>query len=259
MRRVEITRTVNIDKNIDLSRHPNVRKNWSIPGNYALFEFYDPIYEKLDDPNCPLSNPTKWTDDTRLYMSHLVEKERAILSPLYQGRPRHWQGNTLGLPLQRAMYRVLDSKRLQWPWFGCLPGWELETSLRVRGRLEKPTEENEQALAGELARWAEWASSTGELLTCSPPTFVEGGFETLCSFSGPCGDVCMSLYIMLTLTRRRTSLLAVGFAGVDRPDVSPAVYMRFGARGLMKANGEILTKEEEEEFLRVAESKTPAF
>src|SRR6516165_9384493 len=100
MRRVEITRTVNIDKDIDLSRHPNVRKNWAIPGGYTLIEVYDPVYEKIDDPACPLSDPTKWTDEIRQYMSALVEKKRAILAPLYKGQPRHWQGNTLGLPLR---------------------------------------------------------------------------------------------------------------------------------------------------------------
>ena len=67
----------------------------------------------------------------------------------------------------------------------------------------------------------------------------------------------MALYIMLALSQRRTSLLAAGFGAVDRPDEFLAVYMRFGTRGLMKANGEILTQEEEEEFLRLAESRRP--
>ena len=255
MRRVEITRTANIGKGIDLLRHPNVRKTWSIPGNYILFEFWDSIYEKLDDPGNPLSNPTKWKDDTRQYMSELVEKERAILAPLYEGRPRYWQGNTLGLPLKSTLYRVLDSKKLPWPWFACFPGWELEKSIKVRGRLKEPNAKNQRALTDELARWAEWASSIGELSTCSNPSFAEGGFEALCSFPGSCGDVCMALYVMLTLSQRRTSLLATGFGAVDRPDEFLAVYMRFGAPGLMKANGEILTKQEEEEFLRLAESR----
>lgn len=259
MRRVEITRTANINPDIDLSQHPNVRRSWSIPGNYTLFEFYDPIYEKLDDPGSPLSSPTRWTDDIRRSMSELVEKERLILAPLYNGRPRHWQGNTLALPLRSALYRVLDTKRLRWPWFGCFPGWELKTRLKVRGRLEQPSVKNQQALAGEVARWAEWASSIGELLSCGRPTFAEGGFEALCSFSGACGDVCMALYIMLTLSRPRTSLLALGFEDVDRADEFNAMYMKFGARGLMKGNGEILTKEEEEEFLRLAESRPPPY
>jgi hypothetical protein len=107
----------------------------------------------------------------------------------------------------------------------------------------------------EIARWAEWASSIGALLTCSTPTFLEGGFEALCSFAGACGDACMSLYVMLTLSRRRTSLLAAGFGSANRPDESAAIYMRFGARGLMKANGEVLTEEEEQEFLRASEPR----
>ena len=126
MRRVNITRDENIRDINDLSRHPNVRKLWILPWNFVLFEFYDPTYEQIDNPKSPLSRVTEWTEETRQYMNQLVKSERAILSPLYKGKPAHWQGNKLALFLKSTIYRILDRKNMDLPWFGQSPDWKPE-------------------------------------------------------------------------------------------------------------------------------------
>ena len=83
-----------------------------MPWHFTLFEFYDPIYEKIDDPSTQLSRPTEWTEETRRYMSDLQDAERSILSPLYKGKARHWQEQALALLPKSAIYRILDHKPL---------------------------------------------------------------------------------------------------------------------------------------------------
>jgi hypothetical protein len=158
MRRVVISRSSNIDAE-DLKLNPYVRKAWVMPWQFSLFEFYDPIHEKLDDPKSELADPTQWTDDVRKYMRGLVDAERRTLAPLYDGKARHWQGNKLGLPLRGAFYRIVDSKNLHLPWLGQSKDWEIAKILRICGKLSRP---DNTALDEVLRMWESWLSSIGE-------------------------------------------------------------------------------------------------
>ena len=202
-----------------------------MPWRFVLFEFYDPIYEELDNPSSELSDVTRWTEQTRAYMNTLVEAERSIMAPLYDGRPRHWQGNKLGVFLPSVIYRIIDNKKLQLPWFGYSAGWESATTIRVCGRLgEKTPVKSFETL---LAEWSNWLALTGQGPTLGDLVFKNREFNILCEFPTACGDQCMALYTAMVARHRDSRVDAAGFFSPEQSDVR---YLRIGQPGEITAH-----------------------
>lgn len=225
-RRVNITRDQNIEAQEQLSHHPNVRRYLRFPWGYTLFEFYDPIFESKEVVNC--SQPQ--SEETRARLALLISEERKLLSPLYEGRPERWQGNQLVLPLETGIYRVLDKQRSNWPWFGCSPGWESDTKIKISGMLRASTPDSQESLENMFAEWASWANSSGRLTSKGQLTYLDAIFSVVCSFNEACCDSCIGLYLLLAKTRKETSIEAVGFF---RPEETSPKFYEIGGTGVM--------------------------
>jgi hypothetical protein len=193
-----------------------------------MFEFYDPIFEEVFDPSNPLSDVANQTEEIHQKLSHLVEVERAILAPLYRGRKRHWQGNQLGLPLKSVFYRVRDSKKIAWPWFGCSPGWEIETAVKVCGKLNGTTMQDQDLLKGAVDLWSKTTFLRDEIIEIGSPTFAGTIFEITCRFNNVCGDACLALYTVFAAQHKDKSVAAAGFFGLDK---MPVDYLEIGGSG----------------------------
>jgi hypothetical protein len=228
-RRVNITRQVNIADLNQLPHHPNVRRCWVLPWGFVLFEFYDPIFEEAEiDP--ALGGSHGQSEATRRKLASLMIEERRLLAPLYRGRPEHWQGNKFGLPLKTVIYRVVDDKVIRWPWFGCSPDWEIQRRIRFSGKLGTLTTGTRESLERAFVDWATWAQSIGQLTGAGKFTFEVDKFGALCEFSGPCGDACMGLYLLLTEKRSQSNLEAAGFFDPDEKEMR---FLEIGGTGVM--------------------------
>jgi hypothetical protein len=228
-RRVTITRDVNIADVNQLAHHPNVRRCWILPWEFVLFEFYDSIFEEAEvDP--ALCGSHGQSEATRGKLASLMIEERRLLAPLYRGRPEHWQGNKFGLPLKTVIYRVVDNEAIRWPWFGCSPDWEIQKRIKVFGKLGKLNSGTRESLERAFVDWTTWAKSIGELTGAGKFTFNGDSFGTLCEFSSPCGDACMSLYLLLTKKRSEVNLEAVGFFDPDEKEMR---FLEIGGTGVM--------------------------
>lgn len=226
LRRVDITRSVNISDLETLRNNPHVRNPWVMPWKFTLFEFYDPIYEQLGNPASGISDVTEWTEETRRYMERLVDTERDIMSPIYRGRPRHWQGNRLALFLKSAIYRIVDKQTLALPWLGQSADWEVATRIRIAGRLRKAAYSD--VLENVVAQWAEWLQTAGQEPKRENLEFKGNDFHFVCEFRGTCGDSCLALYTALIATYQKTSIEAVGFF---LPEQTELRYLEIGGRG----------------------------
>jgi hypothetical protein len=230
LRRVNITRSANIADLRSLEKNRFVRKAWVMPWGFALLEIYDPIFGQLDDPSFRYDDPTRWNEEIRSYVRQIVDTERSILAPLYKGRPRHWQGNKLGLFLRSVTYKILDSKRLELPWLGQSTDWEIATAIRIGGKLREPA--SSKPVQDVLDRWLNWLPSVGK-----PPKMgdlrVNGkDFYVLCDFPERCGDACMALYTAFIAMPKDTSVEAAGFFS---PDQTLLRYFRIGKPGEVTA------------------------
>jgi hypothetical protein len=201
-----------------------------MPWGFVLFEFYDPIYEELENPSSALFDVTKWTEDTRRYMNQLVDAERSILAPLYNGRQRHWQGNKLGLFLKSTTYRILDHKRLNLPWLGHPTDWDIATTIRICGKLKPAASRN--SLEQIVERWSSWLSTIGSAPKIGPLVISRDDFHVLCEFPEACGDACMSLYTAFIPISNETCVEAVGFF---QPEHKHLRYLRIGKPGEVTA------------------------
>ncbi len=224
-RRVEITRTVNIADVEDLGKNPLVRKAWVMPWNFTLLEFYDPIYERLDDPSSDLSDPTQWTDATRARMNEIAEAKRKIIGRLYTGKPRHWQGNKMGMLLGSVVYRIVDDKKMNLPWLGYSVGWETARVVRICGRLGETKTDRFQGL---LQGWSNWLSSIHQAPQLSPLSTSGSDFSLLAEFPEACGDQCMALYTALVASEKKVSVEAVGFFSPEEQELR---FRQVGALG----------------------------
>jgi len=230
LRRVNITRSANIADLSSLEKNRLVRKAWVMPWKFALLEIYDPIFEQLDDPSFRYADPTRWNDEIRSYVRQVVDAERDILAPLYEGRPRHWQGNKLGLFLRSTTYRILDYKRLDLPWLGQSTDWDLATTIRIGGKLGEGA--SGRSVEQALDEWLNWLSQAGQALKLSVLRINGIDFDVLCDFPTACGDACMALYTAFIATPKGARIEAVGFFA---PEQTHLRYLRIGKPGEMTA------------------------
>lgn len=229
-RRVDITRTPNIADLSSFQKSPYVRKTWAMPWAFTLFEIYDPIFEELDNPSSALADPTKWTEVTREYVRRIVDAERSMLAPLYKGRPHHWQGNKLGMFLRTVTYRILDYKRLELPWLGHSPDWEIATRIRIGGKLRQGV--SGKPVEAVLDKWLNWLSPLAEAPKMGALRVNGEDFDLLCDFPAACGDACMALYTAFVAMPNASRPAGVGFF---QPEQTHLRYTRIGKPGEMTA------------------------
>ena len=222
-RRVNITRDENISNHGALLHHPNVRNCIRFPWGYTLFEFFDPLFDAID------AEPMSSSMEIRSRAEELMSEERKLLRPLYKGRPSHWQGNQLGLPLKTGVYRVLGKKKVEWPWFGSSPGWECEKEIKVSGRFRNSVGGAWERTERVFGEWSSWAVSTGRLAHIEQLVHRDEHFTVLCSFSEVCCDACLGLYLLLAQTRKETFVDAVGFF---QPDETALKFYEIGGAGV---------------------------
>lgn len=193
-----------------------------------LFEFYDPLLEAIHDPENPLSEISNHNEDIQQKLRELMAEERRILEPLYRGRALHWQGNAFGAFMKSGIYRILDHKGVELPWFGGCSDWDLAISSRICGKLWETDARSQDSLKKVIKEWFGWLRSLGENLSATEVSFNNDDFWLACDFGSPGGDACMALYAALLATRKSTSVRAAGFFEPSQRKLS---YTRIGKPG----------------------------
>ncbi|MGB7461335.1 MAG: hypothetical protein WBW14_00435 [Candidatus Acidiferrum sp.] len=227
--RITITRNENVQNHQNL-HHPNVRKYPRFPRGYTLFEYYDPIFETTSGPDGVAIPMDKQPAKIRRCLSSAMWEERSLLSPLFEGRPKHWQANQLLLPLERGIYCVLGTERMNWPWFWSSPGWELRTRIKVSGILEQTALSVRSSLENSFSTWFAWASAQRAFISGQHLAFVRGTFSTLCEFLETAVEACIGLYLLFTVSLSQIQLRAVGF--FDTSETAPKFY-EMGRTGII--------------------------
>lgn len=212
-RKVIVTRKSETVHPEALATHPNVRGLWWLPHGYMLFEFYHPVFERIYDTEPGLAKSARQLDAVKGQTAQAVAEEQKLLWNLYRDFPESSEALMLLVPAQTAFYNFLGryKRTIAWPSLGCSPLWETAQKIRVAGRLAANISETTDALRTVLEEWSASAPSTSIVHLPPKLAFDDEYFSFECSFSGPCGDATMGLYMVLTETRSLTSLQAVGF------------------------------------------------
>ncbi len=90
-------------------------------------------------------------------------------------------------------------------------GWETAETIQVTGRLANAIPETVEALTRISKEWLDSMAALGQISQSRPITFSDWNFNATYTLTGTCGDATMALYVLLTETRKMTSVEAIGF------------------------------------------------
>jgi hypothetical protein len=68
-----------------------------------------------------------------------------------------------------------------------------------------------EALESVIKEWSDCMMDLRQLTSLAPLSLRHEHFSTMCDFAEPCGAAVMALYMLLTATRKDTTVGAVGF------------------------------------------------
>ena len=196
-----------------LPSHPNVRKYWSLPRDYALIEFYHPACQRIYDSD-PSVSSAAWADiSVRNAMVEAGAVERELLGPLSRQVPDLSDAVLLGIPSPSVIYDFMGSGKgqMRWPEIGLSPSWETARTIRVVARLAVVVPELMSAFESVVLTWQDCMKQFGEIKTCGPLSGSDGEISCVFSFREGCGDAAMALHMLAADTRHLTSLNAIGF------------------------------------------------
>lgn len=217
IRRIIITKECNIANIAELRKQPCVRKWWKLPLDYAIFEFYHPIFERIYDDDLDMSNAARMEEQVRLETAAALSEERRLLAPLYQEIKNPSDALTLLVPSKTAIYHFLGKGKGQIPWpnLACSNGWELSSRIHIRGRLVAAIPETLKSLQTVISDWANSMKYVGAITEMDDISFTGESFAFAAECSEHCGDAAMALFVLLTETRQMTSVQAVQFTPAE--------------------------------------------
>jgi len=211
-RKVIITAKQNLESSEKAFASDHVRKLWLLPRNQVLLEFYHPSFEMTRNPRIA----GLWDDSSRQAAADAVQKEKALLGPLYRRLRTPSDALMLLIPSRTAIYEFVGfgKGKIALPQAGCSSGWESVKEIRIAGKLSHRSEAFEKRKAAFETVIDEWSGALKELgvevnVNCSP--FVGTYFSRMAQFSEPCGDACMALFMLATITRPTTDVECLGF------------------------------------------------
>jgi hypothetical protein len=211
MRQVIITRYSNVADPHGLSKNKLVRKAWKLPRGYFLCELFDPVFESIYNWDMAKQRAAFADAGIRARSASIVAEEMALFAPLYGQEKRRSPFLRLGVPCQSVLYRFLDKQPIRWPELGNSLNWESSRSIDITGELKSTSQEVAEGLRILFQEWVDALAALGELSRAHPIIFTGENFSAECEFTGPCGDAAMALYMLLTETKKITSVQSVGF------------------------------------------------
>lgn len=211
MRQVIITRYSNVADPDGLSKNKLVRKAWKLPRGYFLCELFDPVFESIYNWDMAKQRAAFADEGIRARSAAIVAEEMALFAPLFGQEKRRSPFLKLGVPCQSVLYRFLDRQPIRWPELGYSPNWETVRSIEITGELKSISQEAAEELRILFQEWLVAMAALGEINRAHPITFTHEKFVVECEFTGACGDAAMALYMLLTETKKITSVKSVGF------------------------------------------------
>ena len=208
MRQVIITRESNVADPNGVSKNEFVRKFWKLPRGYILCELYDPIFESRDMDKHLAAHAD---EGMRARIAEVIAKEVALFAPMYGREKRRSPFVKLGVIYPTGDYRFLDKRPIQWPELGHSPNWESSRSIDITGELKSASQEAAAEFERVFQEWVDAMTALGEISRAHAITFAGEKFSVECEFTGACGDATMALYMLLTETKKITSVQSVGF------------------------------------------------
>ncbi len=89
-------------------------------------------------------------------------------------------------------------------------GWE--TAKEIVITLEYASSSESQAVTESVLRlWLDTLDGLGEYVQIHPSKYDGHGSQTRCEFKDECGDALIALYVLITATKKTTSVQSVGF------------------------------------------------
>jgi hypothetical protein len=211
MRQVIITEHSNLADPDGLSKHELVRKVWKIPRSYVLIELFDSVFESIYTWDMAKQRAAFLEEGIRTRSATIVAEELKLLAPLYGQEKRRSPFLRLAVPCQSALYRFLGSRPIQWPGLGHSANWETTRSIEICGELNSASQEAAARLRVVFQEWVDAMVALGQISEVHPITFAGKKFTAECEFAEACGDATMALYMLLTATKKVTSVQSVGF------------------------------------------------
>jgi hypothetical protein len=211
VRQVIITRYSNVADPDGISKNKLVQKAWRLPRGYFLCEFFDPVFEAIYNCDVAKQRAAFADEGIRARSAAVVAEEMALFAPLYGQEKRRSSFVKLGVPCQSVLYRFLDKQATRWPELGHSPNWETARSIEITGELKSTSQKAAVELSIPFQEWVDAMAALGEISRAGPITFGGQKFLAECEFTGACGDAAMALYMLLTETKKITSVQSVGF------------------------------------------------
>jgi hypothetical protein len=208
-----VTQNSNVADIGALLRHENVIKCWRLPREYVLFEFYHPVFDHIYEINPQVKHTALGNESIRSQTAAASAIERGLLGPLYRKTQSPSDAVMLLVPAKTVFYEFLGARkgRIPWPDLGCSPGWESVRSVFITGQRESVSPEKEAALKEVFQEWLDTMKELGVMNQADSIRLVGHSFETVGEFTEPCGDAAIALYMLLTETRKITTVQSIGF------------------------------------------------
>jgi hypothetical protein len=196
-----------------VSTHPNVRKSWELPGDNVLFEFYDPVYERIYSWNREIRAAAMQTASDLTQARACDAIYRSLLGPLFEGHGQLFHGISHAMPpLYSGFFAFLGYKRVSWPETRMSSLVDLGTSLEVLARLREFEPNRCESYCSIVNEWEEWAYGLHILKSVEPVRRdPDGELRSSYELTEPCGDAAMVLFLLLSLSRMQTTVGSIGF------------------------------------------------
>jgi hypothetical protein len=189
--------------------HQNVVKCWRLPRTFTLYELYAPVFDLVWDPD--LCHAARLDPVVREQENEVYWERNRQLAPLLR-EVADPNNHPMDVRAITAHYDFFGRGRsFRWPQLGTSPGWGEARVIRIAGRLAAFTPEKVQSLKAVFKEWGDRMRDLGELTSAGELGFSGAHFNAMCEFGGPCGDAAMALFMLVTDTRKLTSLQAIGF------------------------------------------------
>jgi hypothetical protein len=211
IRQVIITRYSNVADPNGISKNKLVRNAWKLPRGYFLCELFDPVFESIYNWDMAKQCAAFADEGIRARSAAIVTEEMKLFAPLYGREKRRSPFLKLAVPCQSVLYRFLDRQPIRWPELGYSPSWETARSIDIAGELKSTSREATEELRILFQEWVDAMAALGKIKRAHPITFTHEKFVAECEFTGACGDAAMALYMLLTETKKITSVQSVGF------------------------------------------------
>lgn len=176
-----------------------------------MFEYRDPIYEANDRLYQATGRGSHNDASVRLQEAAAIREEMDLLAPLYGNDRNRSRFIKLAIPTRTTLYHFLEKHPIRWPRVGYSKDWESARAIHIAAVIEHASTESIAAFRSVFQQWTDLMHKLLQLNQVYPVVQSNRNVEFACEFTESCGDPAMALYMLLTHTRKMTSVESVGF------------------------------------------------